>query len=201
MASGNALLVSTGGTSPDRVVKPVQRIVGTSVSVQRLDVVARTGIDPHAAQTAYVVGSVSDAVGQYTYSAIGGGRIAPDPAWVAAHITTEDVPILGAVTCNRLMFPQLRAALQEVADRGLADTIHTYSGCYNPRFIAGTHTLSNHAFGLAIDINASENGRGTAGQMDRGVVAIFQRWGFTWGGTWHYTDPMHFEMNRLVHPG
>ena len=24
--------------------------------------------------------------------------------------------------------------------------------------------------------------------------------GFTWGGVWHYTDPMHFEMNKIVTP-
>jgi len=201
MAPGNALLISTGATSPDRVVKPVQRIVGQKVSVQRLDVVARTGIDPGALQTAYVVGSVADAVGRYAYRYVGDGRVAPDPAWVAAHITTESVPILGPVTCNRMLFPQLRAALQEVADRGLASTIHTYNGCYNPRFIAGTHTLSNHAFGLAIDIDAATNQRGTRGTMNPAVVQIFEKWGFTWGGTWHYTDPMHFEMNRIVNPG
>ena len=68
------------------------------------------------------------------------------------------------------------------------------------RNIAGTSTLSNHAFGLALDINAVENQRGTAGLIDRSVVRIFQSWGFTWGGDWHYTDPMHFEMNTLVTP-
>jgi hypothetical protein len=70
-----------------------------------------------------------------------------------------------------------------------------------PRFIAGTTTLSNHAFGLAFDVNVPENERGTVGQINRQVVQIFEKWGFTWGGTWGYTDPMHFEMNRLVHPG
>ena len=33
------------------------------------------------------------------------------------------------------------------------------------------------------------------------MVAIFEKWGFTWGGTWHYTDPMHFEANAIVNPG
>ena len=42
------------------------------------------------------------------------------------------------------------------------------------------------------------NQRGTAGEMDRGVVAIFKKWGFAWGGDWNYTDPMHFEMNAVV---
>ena len=72
---------------------------------------------------------------------------------------------------------------------------------YAVRPIRGsTTTLSNHAFGLAFDVNVPENQRGTVGQINRDVVSIFQRWGFTWGGTWHYTDPMHFEMNRLVRP-
>jgi chromosomal replication initiation ATPase DnaA len=65
---------------------------------------------------------------------------------------------------------------------------------------AGSTTLSNHAFGLALDLNVPGNQRGSVGQMDRGVVAIFKSWGFTWGGDWGYTDPMHFEMNRLVRP-
>jgi len=68
--------------------------------------------------------------------------------------------------------------LEDLMAQGLADQIHPsrYAGCDYPRFIAGTTTLSNHAFGLALDINAVENQRGTAGQIDRGVVAIFKHW-------------------------
>jgi hypothetical protein len=29
-------------------------------------------------------------------------------------------------------------------------------------------------------------------------VKIFQKWGFNWGGYWQYTDPMHFELARIV---
>lgn len=203
MKPGNALLIYTGSTSPSSLRKPVGRIAGDKASVQSLDIVARAGLDIHAQQTAFLVGSVGDAVGTFNYSVLGGGRIAPDPAWVASHITTEAVPILGDVTCNRLIFPQLKAALQDVIEQGLTDKIHPseYAGCYYPRFIAGTTSLSNHSFGLALDLNVPGNQRGTVGEMDRGVVAIFKKWGFTWGGDWHYTDPMHFEMNALVHPG
>lgn len=201
MTPDNAVIISTAITSPERVVKPLKALLGSTASIQRLDVVARDGLDPDAPQFANVVGTVAEAVGHYTYRVLGGGMIAPDPAWVASHIVTDTVPILGRVTCNRMLFPQLKAALAEVVARGLAGTIHSTAGCYYPRFIAGTSSLSNHAFGLAIDINAPENGRGTAGQMDRSVVKIFEKWGFTWGGVWHYTDPMHFEMNRIVNPG
>ena len=125
-------------------------------------------------------------VGTFSYSVLGGGRIAPEPAWVPPDIRTETVPILGAVTCHRRDLPA--AAGRAARDRraGLADEIHPgeYAGCYYPRFIADTTTLSNHSFGLALDLNVPGNQRGTVGEMDRGVVAIFKKWGFAWGGDW-----------------
>jgi hypothetical protein len=203
MVPDNALLIRTGGTAPITLRKPIEKILsGTKASVQMTDVVAREGLDPTAVQTVVVVGTVADAVGTFRYTVLAGGQIAPDPAWQAAHIATATVPILGRVTCNKAIFPQLIAALQDVQAQGLADKIHPdeYAGCYYPRFIAGTTTLSNHAFGLALDLNTPGNQRGTVGEMDRGVVTIFKHWGFTWGGDWGYTDPMHFEMNTLVNP-
>jgi hypothetical protein len=203
MVPGNALLIRTGSTAPITLRGPIEAVLrGTEASVQMTDVVAREGLDPDVVQTAVVVGTAADAVGTFRYSVLGGGRIAPEPSWVASHIATEHVPILGSVTCNKLIFPQLEAALRDVLAQGLADRIHPgeYAGCYYPRFIAGTTTLSNHSFGLALDLNVPGNQRGTVGQMDRGVVAIFKHWGFAWGGDWHYTDPMHFEMNQLVTP-
>jgi hypothetical protein len=198
----NALLIRTGGTAPIALRKPIERILGQDGTVQMVDAVARFGLDPNVQQTAVLVGTVADAVGTFRYSVIGGGRIAPEPAWVRSHISTEQVPILGSVTCNKLMMPQLRAALEEIATSGLASKIHPgeYAGCYYPRFIAGTTTLSNHSFGLALDLNVPGNQRGTAGEMDRTVVSIFKKWGFAWGGDWSYTDPMHFEMAKLVAP-
>jgi hypothetical protein len=190
--------------APESVRKPIEKIAGDSASVQRVDVAARRGLDITVKYTAYLVGTVGNAVGVYNYRVLPGGRlIAPEPSWVREHISTETVPILGPVTCNTLIFPQLRAALQEIVDIGLADEIHPdeYAGCYYPRFVAGTTELSNHAFGLALDLNVPGNQRGTVGEMDRRVVAVFEEWGFTWGGDWRYTDPMHFEANAIVNPG
>ncbi len=200
MPVGNALLVSTGIASPQSVRPSLEKVLDGAATVQIL------GPDPDITveQPAFLTGgSVATAVGSFSYRILDHGRIAPDPAWVAANIRTERVPILGAVTCHRVLFPQLRAALTEVVDQGLAEAIHPeqFAGCYYPRFIAGTHELSLHAFGIAVDLNVPENQRGTPGLIDRRVVAIFQRWGFTWGGTWGYTDPMHFELNALVGGG
>jgi hypothetical protein len=203
MELGNAVLLSTGGAAPESIRKPLQRIVGKKASIQNLDIAARLGLDPQATYAAVLTsGSAADLVGTFNYTVIGGGRIAPDPAWVAANIGTEVMPIIGSMTCHREIFPQLRAALEEVISRGLADELHPdeYAGCYYPRFIAGTTTLSNHSFGLAMDFNVPGNQRGTVGEMDRTVVSIFKKWGFAWGGDWNYTDPMHFEMSSVVNP-
>ncbi len=196
MKAGNALILNTGSRSPQSLRGAIEKIAGRKASVQILG----PDLDTSVQQTAFLVGTVADAVGTFNYSVLGGGRIAPDPAWVASHIATGTVPILGTVTCNKLIFPQLEAALREITERGLADAIHPgeYAGCYYPRFIAGTTSLSNHSFGLALDLNVPGNGRGTVGEMDRTVVSIFKKWGFAWGGDWHYTDPMHFEMNAIV---
>ena len=201
MVENNALLVRTGATAPLTLRGPIEQLAG-GATVAMVDVVAREGLDPNVKQVAVTTGTVADVVGVYRYTSIGGGRIAPEQSWVSSHIETRTVPILGTVTCNKYLFPQLEAALQDVMQAGLADEIHPeeFAGCYYPRFIAGSTKLSNHSFGLALDLNVPGNQRGTVGEMDRGVVAIFKEWGFGWGGDWGYTDPMHFEMVRLVDP-
>lgn len=200
MATDNGLLISTDGTTPATIRRPLERLVGRDASVQMLDVASRLGLDPDAKLTAIPTGgTLGSVVGTFRYTVLGGGRIAPDPAWVRAHIRTETVPILGSVTCHKDLFPQLRAALLEVEQRGLAGAIdpRQYAGCYYPRFIANTTTLSNHSFGLALDLNTAGNQRGTVGEIDRDVVAIFKTWGFAWGGDWRWTDPMHFELSEV----
>jgi len=203
MKRDNAMLIRTGSRAPGKVRSALEKVLGPDAAVTPVDKASRIGLDPGAPQVAVVTGSVADAVGVFRYTVLSGGHIAPDPAWVSAHIATEVVPILGAVTCNKLIFPQLKAALGEIHDRGLDSKIHPdeYAGCYYPRFIAGSSTLSNHAFGLALDLNVPGNQRGTVGEMDRGVVDVFKKWGFAWGGDWGYTDPMHFEMAEVVTPG
>jgi hypothetical protein len=204
MATDNGLLISTDGTTPATIRRPLERLVGKDASVQMLDVASRLGLDPDAKLTAVPTGgTLGSLVGTFRYTVLGGGRIAPAPAWVRANIRTGAVPILGSVTCHKDLFPQLRAALLEVQQRGLADEIdpRQYAGCYYPRFIANTTTLSNHSFGLALDLNTAGNQRGTVGEMDRDVVAIFKTWGFAWGGDWRWTDPMHFELSEVKEVG
>ncbi len=196
---GNAVLVSLGGqAAPDAVRHELQRVLGRRASVT--DLTDEPGTGMYAARL--VGGSVADAVGSFRYRWFRDGSVDPDPAWVGASITSAAVPILGRVTCHRVMLPQLRAALQEVVDTGLASAIDPgdFGGCYSPRFIGRdpARGLSLHTWGIAVDLNVSGNQVGTAGSLDPRVVRIFEGWGFAWGGRWSVPDPMHFELAALT---
>jgi hypothetical protein len=197
----NALLVSTGSYTPSALMKQIQKAIGDEATIQTLAL----EFDVDVPLTAVLSGTgVQSSVGSFTYVAHGDGTITPNASWVNAYIRTQTVPILGSVTCNKAIFPQLRAALTEIKDRGLAKEIHPdeYAGCYYPRFIGRdpANGLSLHSWGIAFDLNVPGNLRGTKGQIHPQVVAIFKRWGFAWGGDWSYTDPMHFELATLVSP-
>ncbi|MFN2526278.1 MAG: M15 family metallopeptidase [Actinomycetota bacterium] len=125
------------------------------------------------------------------------GAIPIRRSWVERHITVGRVPILGNVRCHRKLFPQLRGALREVRDRGLAHTIRPdeYAGCFNSRYVAtlpGTR-ISRHTWGLAVDMNVNGNSFGQTPHQDPRLVKIMEKWGFAWGGRWPLPDGMHFE--------
>jgi hypothetical protein len=92
------------------------------------------------------------------------------------------------------------------AFQGLINSLHeggylldqTQSGGYNNRFIRGTETPSQHAFGTAIDVNWRDNPQGggkfaISPDVARGLA---KQYGMTWGGDWQgqSADPMHFEI-------
>jgi D-alanyl-D-alanine carboxypeptidase-like protein len=126
------------------------------------------------------------------------GFLTLDPGWVRTHIATEQVPLLGSVTCNVAMFPQIRGAIAEIRELGLQDTITSYSGCFSPRHINRIPTagLSHHSWGIALDINVPMNYFGDPPNQDPDMVAVFERWGFIWGGDFIQPDGMHFEYRR-----
>jgi hypothetical protein len=79
------------------------------------------------------------------------------------------------------------------------------SGTYNCRVIVGTHRVSTHGSGIAIDIAVkyAHYWRWTKSDADgryiwrnsipNEIVAIFEKHGFIWGGKWYHFDTMHFE--------
>jgi hypothetical protein len=66
---------------------------------------------------------------------------------------------------------------------------------YFNRDVRGAEGKSNHAFGIALDVNALSNVLGTSGDMPEEVVAQWEIEGGDWGGDWARPDPMHFETH------
>jgi hypothetical protein len=129
---------------------------------------------------------------------IGADWVTPDPAWLRRDIRTARVPVIGTVTCHRKMIPALRAAMRDLVRRGLAHLVDPgdYAGCYAPRRIPTSGTLSLHAWGLAVDLNASRNPQGSKPHQDLRLVHVMERHGFSWGGRWPTVpDGMHFEYH------
>lgn len=81
------------------------------------------------------------------------------------------------------------------------------AGTFNWRKIAGTNRLSMHSFGMTLDINTkysnywqwdckckNENTQLIyKNRIPKKLVAIFEKYGFIWGGNWYHYDTMHFE--------
>jgi hypothetical protein len=122
-------------------------------------------------------------------------EIAVDPAWTRRWIAAESVPILGRVSCHRRMIPALRRALAELERRGLSRLVDPadYAGCFAPGTIPASGSLSQHSWGVAIDLNARANPYGARSRQDPRLVRILARHGFAWGGRWPTPDAMHFE--------
>lgn len=114
------------------------------------------------------------------------------PEALQKHLAYDGNPTR-SITCHRHMAGPLLNALQYVIDRGLAEEIKEYNGCFNPRAARGSTRPSTHAYGLALDINARTNGLGRRPTMSAQLVKCFTDAGFVWGGTWSRPDGMHFQ--------
>ncbi|MEV6342986.1 M15 family metallopeptidase [Actinoplanes sp. NPDC051851] len=118
-------------------------------------------------------------------------------------------------TLYRRRFPIMVMQPLDVNRPGLTDR-SIVTGGYECRTVAGTTHWSQHAYGLAIDVNPRQNPmiRGTyldppgsdpwiprapyrTGMIhDGGAETAFTRNGFFWGGRWHtLKDYMHFSPN------
>lgn len=80
-------------------------------------------------------------------------------------------------------------------------------GTFNWRYIKGTNRLSNHSFGITIDINIDYSNYWQwdcncqnefvelkyKNRIPQEIVDVFEKYGFIWGGKWYHYDTMHFE--------
>ena len=149
---------------------------------------------------------IKERFGEFSYRPTGvGDKVVIEQEWKDANIVDVTLPLLGPFRCHRVVVPFLRSAILEVIVQGAWTHIDRQDfqiagGCYNPRLIRGGDkggAVSRHTWGVAIDINPSDNPYGGRIGMDPDIAAIFQKWGFAWGGGWTYTDGGHFEWNHI----
>jgi hypothetical protein len=101
------------------------------------------------------------------------------------------------IYCNKDIVSLLTQAFKNINDRGLANQVKTWDGCFNIRRKRGATSMSLHSWGLAIDINAAWNGFGKPPTMSPELVKCFTDAGFDWGGKWSRPDGMHFQIAKL----
>lgn len=135
------------------------------------------------------------AFGEFAVADAPGRWFEQGASWQQAALQREDLPIVGTQACHTLMLQPLRAALQELVDRGLDHLIDPgdVGGCWAPR-TQGARTPSSHAWGIAIDLNVQGNLMGATPTLAAEVVEVFTAYGFAWGGDWPLPDGMHFEL-------
>lgn len=93
--------------------------------------------------------------------------------------------------------PVVEDIFRTIYQLGWNDLLFESQGGFNFRAQRGTFSkLSEHGFGLALDLNVVENPRGanSIGVMDPRIVALFQAFHFRWGRCFGTPDPHHFEF-------
>lgn len=101
------------------------------------------------------------------------------------------------IFCNRLMVEPLKKAFKNLIDTGAVKELKTWDGCFNIRKKRGLSTMSLHSWGLAIDVNAFENGLYQTPKISPTFAKCFTDAGFDWGGTWLRQDGMHFQLSAI----
>lgn len=192
------MLVSVAqGVDIDPVTKAIAKAIPQAVTTPLVALVDHALVSGSAAEKL---------LGSFNYKANPNGSITEDSRWVNANIVTRTVPVLGSVTCNKLMFPQLIGVMTDLQQEGLANLInvaeyHQHEGnCWQPRFVDSdpSRGISYHAWGIAIDINRTENPEGGSNHQDPRLIEAFERWGYRWGGVFYPPDPMHFELAGIM---
>ncbi len=139
--------------------------------------------------------------GQITISTPSGPQVVNVSPCDTSTLTTINF-LGGSVTLNR-QFAASAARIDAAwrARGGNSFYRVTSIGGYACRNVAGTNRRSNHAYGLAIDINPAQNPHTFPGDSNYGQTnmppafrQIFLNEGWGWGGNWNSSkDTMHFS--------
>lgn len=121
----------------------------------------------------------------------------------AEHIVTIDTPV-GKLSVRSEVAHLFLGFLQEIAAKGYKFNNVRDDWGYAYRPIRGYeaqwsrthdfHYLSNHSWGMALDLDSTDHPIRTHKDFPRWVVEVAHKWGLSWGGDYvNRPDPMHFE--------
>lgn len=131
------------------------------------------------------------------YRGLYGDPTAPD--WGGKNLTTITTPGGQSFVVNKEAAPAFLGFLAALEARGYPVSS---SGGYNVRNITGGTTLSPHAYGVAVDVNAANNPYSRATlttDLPPDVGRLAGQYGLVWGGSWQTPrDPMHFEYRAMT---
>jgi hypothetical protein len=111
------------------------------------------------------------------------------------------------IYCNKDIIKPLAAAFQALIATGHVKELKTWDGCFNIRKKRGLGSMSLHSWGLAIDLNCSDNALGKTYEQliaegkkpfSEGFLQCFRNAGFDCGGDWKSRpDRMHMQLSKL----
>ncbi len=148
--------------------------------------------------------------GQFAYRNTSGGRIEVDPQWIAENIITITLPGLNKqVRVHKAARDEFIKAFTLIKNGSvtidgkrvpLLSLVKSMDGTFVTRHVNwnASSGLSNHSWGIAIDINASDHYRyvnPSREPNDPNLILwenAFKPAGFSWGNS--YSDAMHFEL-------
>lgn len=173
--------------------------------------VSRSASDTYNSNSSYPqVSKVQGAFGQFHYRDAAGGRIEIDPRWIAENIVTIVLPGINRQVevhkdaANRFItaFNYIKNGTAIINGRevSLLSLVKTMDGTFVTRHVNWNPSggLSNHSWGIAIDINADDHFGYVDPATDRNDPNLilwekaFKPAGFSWGN--RYSDSMHYEL-------
>lgn len=178
--------------------EPLERTARSLASPVPVRIGSRTDIETPDAGKLLSLAEIKERFGEFSFVDVPGRWLEPDKAWEEANIVRAAVPVLGTMRCHKKVVSPLTAAMRDVEAAGLAGLVVEPAFCYAPRVQFGdARSVSRHTWGIAVDINPTDNAFGAEPTQDPRLVAIMARHGFSWGGVWMTPDGMHFEYTGL----
>jgi hypothetical protein len=145
---------------------------------------------------------IEETYGKIEYDNLDGGWVRITNSFEKLNIIRKDFPLVGKKAVHKLIVPALNKALHVIERSSMFDTNFEYIvdfQTFAPRHVMNNPKarLSCHSYGIAFDINPSENMPGVKDyKIPKVIVDTFENVGFIWGGRMKIKDWMHFEVSR-----